>query len=350
MSAGDDDDYLSDKFLLHAASTASAPKTYAQLRREAEKKAKLKNEQNRSKSRRQRELEAREEGLSKSLFERAKEEEDAGISSGNKALSMMMKMGFKPGQALGKVDEPKPVSPAPQVESAQPEADSSSGPSATKSGHVVEPIPLNEWTGKKGIGLGKRARSPTTSAERVAKMAKMAKEAEEISHQDYRNRARREYEEKRAEGRLGPAQRTCVTLDEQAGKPFHVLWLNPNISDSFPAGLLEALTLRGAAGLPHEYHGEPIQVRLRRQMQADALRPVDDSEGTTKDSALVEMFPSEVIEEAIQFLRLQAQDRLYLVLAYLRDNYAYCFWCGMQYDDEQAMENQCPGPDEESHD
>lgn len=91
-------------------------------------------------------------------------------------------------------------------------------------------------TGKKGIGLGKRAASPSTSAERAAKMAKMAKEAEEVSHQDYRNRARREYEEKRAEGRLGtfpplysppatissslpgPAQRTCTTLDEQAGK------------------------------------------------------------------------------------------------------------------------------------
>jgi hypothetical protein len=85
--------------------------------------------------------------------------------------------------------------------------------------------------GKKGIGLGKRARSPT-AAERVAKMAKMA---EETSHRDYRDHARLAYEERRAEGRLGrsafwnwlllinispsgPAQRTCATLDEKAGK------------------------------------------------------------------------------------------------------------------------------------
>lgn len=69
-------------------------------------------------------------------------------------------------------------------------------------------------------------------------MAKMAKIAEESSHRDYRDRARQEYEDRRAEGRLGafryplflsslltpwrpllgPAQRTCITLDEQTGK------------------------------------------------------------------------------------------------------------------------------------
>ncbi|KAG6911676.1 hypothetical protein DXG01_007926 [Tephrocybe rancida] len=239
MSA-DEDDYLSDKFLTTATSTAAPTKTYAQLRKEAAKKAHLKNEQNKTKSRRQRELEAREEGLSKSLFERAKEEEDAGISSGNKALSMMMKMGFKPGQSLGKIEEPlvKPA-PASHEHEAQPEAGPSSpGPRSLTSGHIVKPIPLNEWTGKKGIGLGKRARSPSTSAERVAKMAKMAKEAEEISHQDYRNRARREYEDKRAEGRLnrghrkGPTQRTCTTLDEQAGKPVECIYFAMEIDEA----------------------------------------------------------------------------------------------------------------------
>ncbi|KAG6833746.1 hypothetical protein H0H87_001178 [Tephrocybe sp. NHM501043] len=351
--SGDEDDYLSDKFLIPDAPTAAKTKTYAQLRKEAEKKAQLKNEQNRIKSRRQRELEAREEGLSKSLFERAKEEQDAGISSGNKALTMMMKMGFKPGQSLGKIEEPSVKRPAALHEETQPGVGPSSpgpGPTPPASGHLVKPLPLNEWTGKKGIGLGKRARSPSTSAERVAKMAKMAKEAEDISHQDFRNRARREYEEKRAEGRLGPAQRTCTTLDEQAGKTFHVLWLNPNNEDTFPEGLMDALALRGATGLPHEYHGEPIQVRLRKQMQADALRPLDDSPLAVKNSSLAETFPEEVIEEAIQFLRLQAQDRLTLVLTYLRDVHGYCFWCGVQYNDEEAMQNQCPGADEESHD
>jgi hypothetical protein len=79
--------------------------------------------------------------------------------------------------------------------------------------------------------LGKRAHSPT-AADRLAKMVKMA---DETNHRDYRDHARQVYEERRAEGRLGtsllldlvvtdpcsplgPAQRTCVTLDEKTGK------------------------------------------------------------------------------------------------------------------------------------
>ena len=47
---------------------------------------------------------------------------------------------------------------------------------------------------------------------------------------------------------------------------------------------------------------------------------------------------------------LQAQDRLTLVLDYLRRKYAYCFWCGTQYEDAEDMENNCPGPDEDAND
>lgn len=47
---------------------------------------------------------------------------------------------------------------------------------------------------------------------------------------------------------------------------------------------------------------------------------------------------------------LQAKDRLELVLDYLRGRYAYCFWCGTQYDNQEDMEANCPGEDEEAHD
>ena len=71
------------------------------------------------------------------------------------------------------------------------------------------------FTGKKGIGLGKRPRAASPNAsERLAKMARMA---EERTHASFRDRARQEYEERRAWGRLHPAQRTCATLDEKMG-------------------------------------------------------------------------------------------------------------------------------------
>lgn len=157
----DEDDYLSDKFLITSAAPPTQPKTYAQRRKEAQKLAQIKNEENRHKSRRQLEVESREEGLSKSLFERAKEDEELGITSGNKALSMMMKMGFKPGQALGKLDnEIRATVSGPAAEltgngSEEPSSGATAGPSRVESTgeshsapkQIMEPIPINEWMG-----------------------------------------------------------------------------------------------------------------------------------------------------------------------------------------------------------
>ncbi|KAF8974397.1 hypothetical protein BDZ97DRAFT_1773347 [Flammula alnicola] len=375
MSTGDDEDYLSDKFLVEASTSSSKPSTYSQIRKEAQKKAQLKNEQNRNKGRRQRELEAREEGLSKSLFERAKEEEASGIGSGNKALSIMMKMGFKPGQSLGNTENQNPeersrgessVSPTNAPLAANNERGRTMSPSLgdvakhdtpvtiTHIKHKIEPLPLQEWEGRKGIGLGKRARSPS-AAERLAKMAKMA---EDMGHRDFRDRARDEYNNRRAEGRLVPAQLTCTTLDEQMGKSFNILWLNPNNHDTFPPGLIDALTLHSNLVVIPERQGDSIQNRLRKQMHADALQPINDDADLTKGSAekmkssvpAEDQFPLELLEEATQFLRLQAQDRLHLVLSYLRYKHAYCFWCGVKYENEEEMQNQCPGPKEDDHD
>lgn len=157
----DEDDYLSDKFLLTAPAPFTSPKTYGQRRKESERVGALRNEQNRKKSRRQLEQESREAGLSKSLFERAQEEP---LGAGqNKALTMMMKMGFKPGQALGQPEpgpsssEAEPAStPIPDDTTSQnsrkqtPEILPSSSAEQPKSNirHLVAPLPLNEWSGE----------------------------------------------------------------------------------------------------------------------------------------------------------------------------------------------------------
>ncbi|KAG1892654.1 hypothetical protein F4604DRAFT_1672625 [Suillus subluteus] len=330
QSMADEDDYLSDKFLIQVAAEF-VPKTYAQRRQEALKQSRVKNEQNRMKSRRQREQESREEGLSKSLFERAQEEEKA--VGGSKALGIMMKMGFKVGQSLGKTEDSPPKTTVPLP-----------GPSLSED---------ESEQGKQGIGLGKRARSPS-AADRLAKMAKMAEAA---SHESFRDRARREYEERRAEGRLSSARQTCLTLDEKADITFNVLCLDPNNPDSIPNGLVDALSthtlqvspLRSASGdVSHA-------ARLRAQMVADALLPVtsldeDEDADDSETPTTVEQFPQEVIEEAVYFLRLGPRDRLKLLLEYLRGKYSYCFWCGTQYGDAIDLEQSCPGPEEDDHD
>lgn len=140
----DDEDYLSDKFLVDAAASSSQPKTYAQRRQESLKQSRIKNEQNRLKNRRQREEESREEGLRKSLFERAKQETEGE----NKALGIMLKMGFKIGQSLGQKEGSPPHEDTPSKD----DANDSSEPTerrniSSDSSHRAEPLPLNEWSG-----------------------------------------------------------------------------------------------------------------------------------------------------------------------------------------------------------
>ncbi|KAH9938398.1 uncharacterized protein B0H18DRAFT_966939 [Fomitopsis serialis] len=173
--ADDEDDYLSDKFLLE---------TYAERRKEAQRLSAIKNEQSRKKSRRQLEQEAGKRGFAKAWLQ-------------NKALAMMMKMGYKPGESLGQnYDDPPPAeSSAAAAKSATADDDvpadafAVAEPAKGGIGHRVEPLPLNEWAGKTGI-----------------------------DHVGFRDRARQEYEDRRAQGRLAPAQRTCITLDEKDGR------------------------------------------------------------------------------------------------------------------------------------
>ena len=169
--------------------------------------------------------------------------------------------------------------------------------------------------------------------------------AEATTHQDFRDRTRQEYEERRAEGRLGkfetpslicllkglnegPAQLTCRTLDEKEGKEvrsawyltvrqsdtglqFGVLWLNPTNPETFPPDLLGVLELHSVdLGIRAKETELSVQDRLRRQMQKDKLQPLREDEngliGAPQDASTSESAVSpELIEEAIQFLRLR---------------------------------------------
>lgn len=165
MSDGEDD-YLSDKFLaqLEADSKPPQSKSYTERRKQALKQSQLLNEQNRKKTRKQMELEAREEGLQTSLIQKAQEEaKESGKQ--NKALNIMMKMGFKLGQSLGENHEEN-SSPASTSGGAQKnerpgatvehdvEAETPTPPSEPRISpfaaykHRAEPLSVKEWSGK----------------------------------------------------------------------------------------------------------------------------------------------------------------------------------------------------------
>jgi hypothetical protein len=153
MADDGDDDYLSDKFL--TITEPQKPKTYGEKRKEALRKSLLKDEQNKTKSTRQLELESREEGLSRSLFERAEDDKASGRGTENKALSMMMKMGFKPGQALGvpaNVDVDEASTPRGTITPSNrrdhsPSPETLGTQAQTHERGLVNPLPVNEWSG-----------------------------------------------------------------------------------------------------------------------------------------------------------------------------------------------------------
>ena len=143
MADSDEDDYLSDKFLA-ISSTSAQTLTYAESRKQAKARSELRNAQNRTKSRRQLELESREEGLSKSLFERAQEEKET-IGVENKAMAMMMKMGFKPGQSLG-VDRSSSAGPSTSTDELNVPIQTPPENGST-SGHRKVPLSIDVWVG-----------------------------------------------------------------------------------------------------------------------------------------------------------------------------------------------------------
>ena len=124
MASDGEDDYLSEKFLFEPAqSTSKKQLSYAERRKQAQRQSEIKNVENRKKSRRQVEEEAREEGLKRSLFERAQAEEQE-LGHRSKAMGMMLKMGFKPGESLGRSeDKSSTVAGVPEAASVDIEVD-----------------------------------------------------------------------------------------------------------------------------------------------------------------------------------------------------------------------------------
>ena len=43
-------------------------------------------------------------------------------------------------------------------------------------------------------------------------------------------------------------------------------------------------------------------------------------------------------------------EKLELLITYLRLTHLYCMFCGINFENEEEMNNSCPGPSREDHD
>ncbi|KAJ5675841.1 hypothetical protein N7462_008738 [Penicillium macrosclerotiorum] len=321
------------------------------------------------KRREQREAEARGRVLSKA--ERAAQEatrRDEALAKNtldpsNKGFKMMAKLGFKPGESLGKRDTP-PTTTDPV---STPQA------SAPRS----EPLNLIFKEGRGGIGLDSEKKRKIR--EEAAEATKKIKRDEG----DYRDRVREERETRRTEAQVRAAQKVAERLDaeaESADAPADASGgvMDPDEDDTAepnsatprktkPVKLTSHLNVL-YRGLVRERENREREIQARHALQTslpssffprqrlpgynDPTLDRDDLEalGTREPyTAIVEQELEEEDAELDAFNALEPAERLEKLVRFLRDTYRYCFWCKYRYESDEELEG-CPGLTEEDHD
>lgn len=56
-----------------------------------------------------------------------------------------------------------------------------------------------------------------------------------------------------------------------------------------------------------------------------------------------------VFSESEKLIHIQLEERLERLVTYLRNEHNYCFWCAVKYNDQQDLDENCPGLEEDDH-
>lgn len=286
---------------------------------------------------------------------------------------MMAKLGFKPGDPLGK-------------RSAGESATGDEGSGAAEGGGKkarTEPLNLVFKEDRGGIGLdSERKRKIREEAEEALKKVKR-------EEGDYRDRVREERESRRVEGMILGAQKVAERLDleaegeggeigsgeeerdehgdehgEDAATPTDPQARprpKPKVKPTSQINILyrglvrsredreRSILARHAlhTSLPTSFFPNP---KLPSYDDETLEREDKEALGTKRvdPATLLEQELEEEDPELEEFNALEPAERLRRLVMYLRDTYRYCFWCKFRYEDE-AMEG-CPGTTEEDHD
>lgn len=284
---------MSDKFLKEMTGiTSEKSRTYSERRKR--KMLEVSTSQQK-RSRAQREMEAREEGLSRSLMQpnEAQVPQDGRVAeeaTHTKAYRMMLKMGFQPGSALG--------------------ARSSSDGAGSN-----EPITIVHKADRAGIGVTTR---PVSAAKlpRLLRGSGTALTQDEVAQRDaFLTASRARFDGRKVDALLGRAARTGQDLDRRRGLDSNFFWSPIPPPDQLPS----LSTLENLVAQEPDLH--PL----------DLHNPLDDD------------------EDHQNWLALDPSTRLSCILAYLREEYFYCIWCGCQYQSSEELANECPGEEEDDH-
>lgn len=316
--AEEDDDYMSMSF---ADPEPTAPMSSLQRKQHLRKQA---EQRSRPKSKKELEAEAvakRDAALSQSL------------DPSNKGAKLMAKLGYK-GGALGKSEDAR-----------------------------TQPIQVQIKDDRGGIGAdSEKKRKMREHMDALQGREKRIKADEG----EFRERNRREREEKRNEGMMWAAMRIAEKFDTEAQEDHKDKVENDGVSEQNspggtekPAEAVEDDVLRFKPNilwraLVRQRADREKERKLRHEMTVGLSTRSKEEEADLDDDdkiALgteIEDYEEEGDQELDDFTALDAAERLEKIVQYLRDTYNYCFWCKYRYPDA-GMEG-CPGTTEEEHD
>lgn len=261
------------------------------------------------------------------------------LDESNKGFRMMQKLGFKAGDALGQ---------------------------AEMAGRT-EPIAVDLKMGRGGIGAD--AEKKRKVREEVAQREKnegIKRQKVAETETEYRERVVRERMDQEKERQWFGAMKICEELAEKDGG------LNGEGSgrvaedgEREQKGQQQGQTPASEPLriIPVEYR-ELIRSRIardrdkREQQLREELRETggrvsssyyDKAQEHDHQSLLEEVEVEQEDAELDEYNGLAPSDRLDRVIAYLRNEHRYCFWCKTQYENAEAMGEMCPGLTEDDH-
>lgn len=217
-----EDDFMSDKFLVEAP---AAEKTYRAKRDASLLKGHRAGLANNKLSLKAREEQQRREGLNTSLFDKKDDPSTNASAGGGKAMAMMMKMGWKVGEGLGKKDDDsvEPSSSKRKQGDGEEEGSEDAVPkggigSSSRKAARTEPIRISLWSGRKGLSARDPTPPPVPTSNRNPDMLderKMARLGQATDQ--FRDRQRMTYKEREDERKEAKARELLIGYDEEKG-------------------------------------------------------------------------------------------------------------------------------------
>ncbi|KAG0306925.1 hypothetical protein BGZ98_001461 [Dissophora globulifera] len=383
VHGGDEDeeeDYMSEAFLSNLVQESESDKSkkaslsYSERRRHKQ----LEHLANLPKPLHVREKEAREKGLEKEIGEE------------NKGMAMLLKMGFKKGGTLGATKESTDTN----FSSISDTKNSSFSATAMtmaphRSDALTAPLAIQIKQGRGGLGMDSLRKRQAEE-----EMQKHHDEGSRVFDVGYRGQKRDQFELEKRKRQLSAARAICMRMDAAStdgsaahankdtrgdGKAEHIsknsagqkdswddklegsrsnsFWW---IADSMPDDILGTKLMGPGASATILESGPELGQRAFDRSDDEDGDLVERREKRIKLDPMLSLedHESDVVEdeespamwgERPDFAQLEIPEKLERVVYYLRDKYAYCFWCSAKYDGPDDLTENCPGESEDDH-